>query len=200
MKAHFLYIILSILTMNQLSAQSGQTTSISEDLPYHQIPDYPELYSPGSVAARMVDALGYRFYWATRGLTEGDLAFKPSEKARNSMETITHIYVLSSTMLSGVRGEVNSKPNEMVSFEETRKATLENLQSASNILKEGGDVENYKLVFKRGEETTEYPFWNLLNGPLADAIYHTGQLVTFRRSSGNPMHPGVNVMKGKTKE
>lgn len=200
MKLSIVFIILSIVGMNQISAQSGQGASISEDLPYHQIPEYPESYSPGSVAARMVDALGYRFYWATQGLTQEDLAFKPSEKARNSMETITHIYVLSSTMLSGIKREVNSKPKELSTFEETRKATLENLQSASNILKGGKDVENYKLVFKRGDQTTEYPFWNLLNGPLADAIYHTGQLVTLRRSSGNPMHPGVNVMRGKTKE
>ncbi len=200
MKVSIVFVVLSILFMNQLSAQSGKTNSIPEKLPYHQIPDYPESYTPGSVAARMVDALGYRFYWATQDLTKEDLAYKPSEKARNSMETITHIYVLSSVILGGVKSEVNAKPKEMGSFEATRKATLENLQMASNILKKTGDVENHQLVFPRGDKTTEYPFWNLLNGPLADAIYRTGQLVTFRRTSGNPMNPGVNVMQGKTKE
>ena len=34
----------------------------------------------------------------------------------------------------------------------------------------------------------EYPFWSLLNGPIADMIWHVGQVVTFRRSLGNPFN------------
>jgi hypothetical protein len=36
----------------------------------------------------------------------------------------------------------------------------------------------------------------LINGPITDAIYHTGQVVSFRRTSGNPIPKGVNVFLG----
>jgi len=38
----------------------------------------------------------------------------------------------------------------------------------------------------------------MMNGPLADAIYHVGQIVVFRRANGNPQNPRVNVFMGKT--
>jgi hypothetical protein len=30
------------------------------------------------------------------------------------------------------------------------------------------------------------PFWHLINGPMADALTHTGQISSFRRLAGNP--------------
>jgi len=44
---------------------------------------------------------------------------------------------------------------------------------------------------------TQFPFWNVINGPISDAIWHTGQVVSFRRTSGNPFPKGVNVLTGK---
>ena len=32
---------------------------------YYQIPEYPEKYTSENVTARMVDGLGFRYYWAT---------------------------------------------------------------------------------------------------------------------------------------
>ena len=46
---------------------------MTSKLPYYEIPDYPETYTAGSVAARMLDGLGFRYYWATEGLNEDDL-------------------------------------------------------------------------------------------------------------------------------
>jgi hypothetical protein len=46
---------------------------------------------------------------------------------------------------------------------------------------------------------TEYPMWNVINGPVSDAIYHVGQIVAFRRAAGNPMHPGVSVFSGRNR-
>ena len=62
------------------------------------------------------------------------------------------------------------------------------------------DLEDYMVRFESADKFSEFPFWNLLNGPIADAINHVGQVVSFRRSSGNPIHPGVRVFIGKTKE
>ena len=59
------------------------------------------------------------------------------------------------------------------------------------------DIDQVKVIFQRGEKTSTYPIWNLINGPITDAIYHCGQIVSFRRSSGNPIPPGVNVFLGE---
>lgn len=73
---------------------------------------------------------------------------------------------------------------------------------ASDILKgsRAGDMEDFNIIFQRGENKSEFPFWNLLNGPIADAIYHVGQVVSQRRTSGNPLSSKVNVFSGKTRE
>lgn len=193
-------IILQIFIFIMIAQSNGQSqTNKDGELPYRQIPDYPESFTPETVAARMVDGLGYRYYWATEGLREEDLAFKPSEDSRTTGETINHIYGLSSTIVNAPQSKVNSRDQDYLTFEEKRKKTLENLQKASQLIKEG-DMDNYKIIFQRGNNTTEFPFWNLINGPIADAIYHIGQVVAFRRASGNPIHPGVNVFSGKTRE
>ena len=76
------------------------------------------------------------------------------------------------------------------------KKTLENLQQASETLKNSKDIGQYKMIF--GEK--EFPFWNAINGPIADAIWHVGQVVSFRRSSGNPINPKINHLSGTIKE
>ena len=111
---------------------------------------------------------------------------------------------MSETVLNTVKSIPNIRPANFPehTFEERRAATLRNLKMASDLIKgsKPKDLENKKVIFQRGENTSEFPFWNLLNGPLADAIYHTGQLVSFRRTTGNPVQTGVNVFRGKTKE
>ena len=87
------------------------------------------------------------------------------------------------------------------SFEEKRKATLENLQTAANLLRSGAvKLEDCKIVFQNGDNTSEFPFWNQLNGPIADALWHCGQVVSFRRSSGNPFNSKASVFTGKVRE
>ena len=58
------------------------------------------------------------------------------------------------------------------------------------------DLKNVKIIFQDKSRKYEFPIWNLINGPISDAIYHTGQLVSFRRTSGNPIPKGVNVFLG----
>ncbi len=174
-----------------------------DDLPYHVIPDAPENYSAENVASRMIDGLGYRYFWATEGLRKEDLAYKIGETNRTTEETVVHVYNLSKTILNAVSKKPNisgAKSSEEMNFEKYRKRTLENLKLASDLLrKENANVEDMKIIFQRGEKQSEYPFWNLLNGPIADAMWHAGQIVANRRASGNPLHPGVSVFRGKTK-
>ena len=43
------------------------TTMNAQELPYYEIPKETNKYTAGSVASRMVDGLGFRYYWATEG-------------------------------------------------------------------------------------------------------------------------------------
>ena len=172
-------------------------------LPYHQIPDYPEVFESGNVAARMVDGLGYRYYWVTKDLRQEDLDYKPSEDGRSTKETLDHLFGLSKMIMNTTLKKANSRGEEKeMTWEEKRAATLNNFKTASDHLKgkTSEDLQALDIIFKRGDQESRVPFWNLLNGPIADAIYHCGQIVAFRRASGNPQHPGVNVFMGKTKE
>ena len=84
-------------------------------------------------------------------------------------------------------------------FEELRKKTLENIKAAADILRTAKDSEiaEMKVIFKNDQGTREFPFWNILNGPVDDALWHVGQVITFRRSSGNPYNNKASVFTGK---
>lgn len=172
------------------------------ELPYHQIPDYPQTYTAGNVAARMIDGLGYRYYWASEGLTQNDLEYKPSEEGRSSLETLRHIYGLTINIVNATTATPNTRMDlSAFSYEELRQKTLENLKTASDNLlgKSSENLEEFNIIFQRGDQQTVLPFWNLINGMISDAIYHTGQIVLMRRTSGNPQNPNVNVLMGKTR-
>lgn len=168
---------------------------------YYNIPEAPKEYTAATVASRLVDGLGFRYYWATYGLTEKDLSFKPNKEARTSRETLKHIYDLTTVILNSVIKKPNTGQKvPKMTFAELRKATLANIEKSSKILKSSKDISEYKIVFKRGEKATEFPFWNQINGPISDALWHVGQVVSFRRSSGNPFPKGVSVLRGTKRD
>ncbi len=179
------------------------TTYISaQDKPYfYNIPEAPAVYNANTTVARMIDGLGFRYYWASYDLNEPDLAFKPNTDARTTRETLEHIDGLTEVILNTMAGKKvtgNSKKAEL-SYEELRNKTLLQIRQASDLLKnEDVHPENLKLQF--GDTKSDIPFWNLINGPIADAIWHVGQVVSFRRSSGNPLPAGVDVLLGVKKE
>lgn len=173
----------------------------AQELPYQQIPSHPAEYTAGNIVSRMVDGLGFRYYWATESLTEKDLAYKPEEEARNMLETLQHIYGMSEMILNTADAKPNVRPKDFTiySYEELREMTLKNLEAASAryVAMQADDFGFSKVVFQRGEKQFDFPFWNLLNGMLSDCIYHTGQIVLMRRINGNPINPKVNVFLGK---
>lgn len=169
-----------------------------DSLPYREMPDYPENYSAGSMASRMVDGLGFRFYWTTEGLRDEDLAYRPTEESRSSEETIDH-------MLSMIIGITNtlSKSDQYdlteLSFEEKRAYILNDLKTISSVLLESSDedFDSYTIKLRNGEEL---PFWNYVNGQIADCLWHCGQISSFRRISGNPFSSKVNLFRGVVKD
>ncbi len=173
-------------------------------LPYHQIPDYPEKITAGTTIGRTLDGLGYRYYWATEGLTEKDLAFEPGNEGRPAKDVLDHLHGLSSMILNTAKKlpNVRPRPELNLTWTEKRVATLQNIKAASDIFKVSSDEEiaDFKIIFKRGEAENAVPVWHLFNGPIDDAISHVGQITSYRRSAGNPINPFVNVFMGKTKE
>lgn len=184
---------LKLVFICSIGFSSSSQSQNEEKLPYYEVPDYSEKYTAGTMAARMVDALGFRFYWASDSLTEKDLAYKASEDGRSSLETIQHIYNLSKIIVNSTLKQPNSNEKEDLSYSELRAKTLQNLKTAADILRESEDVSEYKIIF--GDR--EIPFWNQINGPIADSIWHCGQLVIYRRITGNPINPNVNHFTGK---
>ena len=63
-----LFTLLTIgLIMSNLSNAQNQSSAAGnkDDLPYYQIPEYPAEFTAETVAARMIDGLGFRYRWAT---------------------------------------------------------------------------------------------------------------------------------------
>ena len=175
----------------------------AQDLPYKEIPGYPEDYSSGNVISRMIDGLGYRYYWATENLREEDLDYRISQDSRTTSETIEHIYGLSNTIINAAKNTANvSQDRSDMTFEDFRKGTLENLKQASDLFlgRSADEVAELKIIFQYDNGSSEFPYWHMLNGPIADALYHTGQMVSYRRASGNPISPKVRVFMGKNRE
>ncbi|HMP31682.1 MAG TPA: hypothetical protein PKD85_18920, partial [Saprospiraceae bacterium] len=98
----FLSFIISLSILN------GQEINNSSALPYRAIGDYPATFTNENLLARMIDGLGFRFYWATEGLRNEDLKYKNTEDARTSEETIDHILGLTKMIVNCVKNQANT--------------------------------------------------------------------------------------------
>ncbi len=196
MKVKLLFLYTLFLITNMMNAQQN-----NESLPYYEIPEYPESYNQGTVVARMIDGLGFRYFWATEGLRAEDLIFKPNKTARTTEETIDHILGLSNVIVNSAINKPNGNNDfSKLTFSEKRKLTLNNFKTAADIFRKSKDLSQFKIVFVRDDKTVAYPFWNQINGPIEDAIWHCGQVVSFRRSSGNPYNSKASVFTGKVRD
>ena len=171
---------------------------------FKNISEYPTEINNGNIISRMINGLGYRYYWATEKLKENDLRYRPSKDAYSTKETMVHIFTLSKTVYNTTLSKMNKRPDIdiPVDYESIRNETLQFLEKASknfsNLNSE--ELNQMKIKFNRGGTIKSFPIWNLLNGPIADAIYHTGQIVTFRRTTGNPIDSSVNVFMGSYRQ
>jgi uncharacterized damage-inducible protein DinB len=185
-------ILILFLTMNAMNSQ--------EKLPFYEITEIPNEINSTNLMVRMIEGLGFRYHWATENITEKDLKYRPSKDAMSNYETIEHIYDLSNTIYNSSKSlpNIRSKKKTSMDFISLRKETLNNLKLTREVFTSFNDedLKNVKIIFQDKSRKYEFPIWNLINGPISDAIYHTGQLVSFRRTSGNPIPKGVNVFLG----
>lgn len=175
-------------------------TAMAQELPFSSIPPAAEHYTAANSITRMIEGLGFRYYWATEGLREEDLNYQPTLESQSTLGTLRHIHGLSRTIAEVIQGKpwirlAGEAPEDLQTL---RQETLQFLKKATVGLaaKTDHDLKELHIVFDRRGEQSQFPIWNLINGPITDAIYHTGQIVSFRRTSGNPVSKGVNVFLG----
>ena len=173
-------------------------TSYGDDLPFSEIGDYPNEFSQSNIVSRMIEGLGYRYYWATKSLNDNDLNYKPSDDSRTTFEVIKHIHELTIMISSSFENKTVDFPSEQYDYKLLREKTLLNLKYIHDELKSSPDFSKLSISFQRGDSIMTFPFWNQINGPISDALWHCGQVVMNRRASGNPLQKGVNVFIGKT--
>lgn len=165
-------------------------------IPYYSIdPTTLEITNTNSLS-RLIDGLGFRYRWATEELTENEITFRPVEGSQNMEELIIHIYGLVTYADITFGGE--SKPLfRPKSFEDLRQSTLGRCLALSNRFKEMTDEELAGLELKNGKSVNPKLYWHMLNGPIADALTHVGQITSWRRIAGNPQPDGVDVFRGE---
>ena len=187
---------ISLLFSIAFALQAQQTP---EGLPFDSIPAAPATYDANAMLARIVDGLGFRYRHATEDLRPEDLAYEPGNGGQSCRAVLEHLHGLSGVIYNSFAGQPNPRPRPAAPdrWEDLRAATLHNLKKASDLLHTAqGSPQDYDIIFQRGEKTSRFPVWNLINGPLTDAIYHVGQIVSYRRTAGNPVNPGINVFMG----
>ena len=154
---------------------------------YYRIPAYPDHLSGTSVLARMLDGLGFRFYWATEGLRAEDYVFRPAKDTMSLGEIIVHVWSLLNWVSDSALKKSYMEPQDAQS---ARDETLKIIHDIRETMLVMSDEDLGKLRIR------EKPFWNIVNGPFSDALTHCGQINSFRRLAGNPV-PGANVFLGE---
>ena len=168
-------------------------------LPFSSIPDAPMAYTATTVMSRMMDGLGYRYFWASEGLTDDVLDYRAESSCRSLRETLEHIHNLVQMIEYSVNGQTYPIPEpEIPTDVDVRFETLSAIERLSQTFRNASSESTgeWKARFKMGENHLEFPYWNMINGPMSDAIYHTGQVVSQRRAAGLPMNSAVNVFTG----
>ena len=196
------FICLTMAILSNATLVKAQNTSLQEGtLPFREIVEYPDEYSPGNVIARMIDGIGFRYYWATEGLRTADLIYKPSNNARSSGETLGHILMMSATILNVAEQKPILARNNLkgLNFKAKREATLSNLKKARDLFAglSAEEVAERQMVFESSDGVQNIvPLWNMVNGQVLDISWHLGQIVSFRRATGNPFNNNASLFRG----
>ncbi|MEQ9148653.1 MAG: hypothetical protein RLP13_10285 [Cytophagales bacterium] len=148
-----------------ISASIGiraQTMSENDLNFFKEIPEYEGQYNSGKISARMIDGLGFRFYWATEDLSAKDMTYRPSEEIRSIGETIQHIYEMSYSLMNVVNLKAQIDPG-LTMPDMQRKQTLLNLKLIRDklISSSDKDFEAYNRIRSNGNTI---PFWKYING------------------------------------
>jgi hypothetical protein len=166
-----------------------------ENLPYYKIPEPPKDCTASAMLIRVLDGLGFRYRWATEGLEDDEYLFRPSPDSMSQSELLSHIYRLVSVIDYSLGGKHPEKLEDS-SPQNTRKATLMKILESRKKLESLDSLKLYSCSFYIKHHDRTFPVWNMVNGPLCDALTHVGQIVSWRRLNGNPVMR-ANVLLGE---
>jgi FMN phosphatase YigB (HAD superfamily) len=110
------------------------------------------------------------------------------------LEILKHVLHLAFMVQQVVRNAPERARFDSDDPEKLRQKTLDVLEEVRNelLLLEDDTLATHEVLRRDGRR---YPVWNIMNGPLADALTHVGQINAWRRLSGNPTPP-VDVFEG----
>ena len=150
---------------------------------FRSVTTYPQQENANGIVMRLIDGLGFRFYWATEGLTEADYGFSPGDGCQTIGELVGHIWGLVNWIHLNVLGEgiAAQRPEDLAG---RREQIFQGLCDIRSYIDTVDQDELFALQIDGN------PFWHVINGPLSDALTHTGQINSFRRLNGNvvPAH------------
>jgi len=150
---------------------------------FHRVAGYPDEVDAAGALARLLDGLGFRFCWATEGLDETDYAFAPREDCNSLGWMVQHIWGLTNWVHRHAVGGQLSRP-------------LSTLEQREHVLEMLWMLRNHFAALTRDDllaiRVEGYPFWHMINGPIADALTHVGQIQYVRGLLGKK-GPPANV-------
>ena len=156
------------------------------ELPYYRIPESPESMTATTVLIRLLDGLGFRYRWATEGLKVEDVEFQPCSSSMKIGELLAHIQGLLLVSEGFITGNEMGKITP-ASLEERRRKTLDTVVRIREALQGLDDEFLENRMYSPPWDEREFPIWNLINGPLSDALTHVGQIASWRRINDNPI-------------
>jgi len=147
------------------------------EIDYRNLPAPPEEISAANAVCRLIDGLAFRFHWVTEDLDPDIYRYKPCDGCRSISELLFHIWELLNWVHKDLQGAGLEKP---ATDEDCRASVLHLCVRLKGLFL---DMENENLAQLR---FMGQPFWILLNGAIADALTHVGQIGTVRRIAGSP--------------
>lgn len=161
-----------------------------------------------NVLARLVEGLGFRYRWAVDGLGAEDMDFRAAEGCMSLGQLLDHLRFLARwverNVVAAAEGtEPVTYPScceglpdpagDPAAFATQTLGAWASLRDQLLRLDAAG-LARVQLI--GGKEPTAFPVWNMINGPLADALTHVGQLNAWRRQLGKP-GPRHDVFRGR---
>jgi hypothetical protein len=136
------------------------------------IPDPSDTYTATTVTIRMLQAVEYRFCRATQDLDASHYDFRPTPDAMPLGDLISHIGDLVTWTAASLSVDCEKPGTDLDAIQDILQKTAGQLETMSD-----ADLTAVKLGGTR-------EFWYAINGPIADALTHIGQINTYKRLIG----------------
>lgn len=132
----------------------------------------PERCSASGVLQRLVDTIGYRFRRALVGIEDEQLGWRPQVDVQSIDELIDHI------------GELIEATLAALERRERRRAVWDPFEIFDLLMRLHQVLDDYDDEDLALIDFSVAGLWTLINGPLADALTHIGQINMLKRLQG----------------